>query len=81
MIAIIGILVGLLLPAIQAAREASRRTQCKSNAKNIALALLNYHDTRKSFPPGVVQVNPAPPATTDTPLGQLELERLDSSVC
>ena len=60
-IAIIGILVGLLLPAIQAAREASRRTQCKSNAKNIALAILNYHDTRKSFPPGVVQVNPAPP--------------------
>ena len=68
-IAIIGILVALLLPAIQAAREASRRTQCKSNAKNVALALQNYHDTNKALPPGVAQVNPAPPATTDTALG------------
>jgi prepilin-type N-terminal cleavage/methylation domain-containing protein/prepilin-type processing-associated H-X9-DG protein len=61
-IAVIGILVGLLLPAIQAARESARRTQCKNNAKNIVLALLNYHDTNKSFPPGVVQVYPTPPA-------------------
>src|SRR5436853_5111533 len=61
-IAIIGILVALLLPAIQSAREAARRTQCKSSAKNIGLALQNYHDTRKSFPPGVVQVYPTPPA-------------------
>jgi prepilin-type N-terminal cleavage/methylation domain-containing protein/prepilin-type processing-associated H-X9-DG protein len=68
-IAIIGILVALLLPAVQAAREAARRTQCKSNIKNIALALLNYHDTRKSFPPGVVQANPAPPSVADTELG------------
>jgi len=68
-IAIIGILVGLLLPAIQAAREAARRTQCKSNAKNLALALLNHHDTHKAFPPGVVQVNPPPPDTTDSRLG------------
>ncbi len=51
-IAIIGILVALLLPAIQAAREAARRAQCQNNQKNIALALLNYHDTRRSFPPG-----------------------------
>jgi prepilin-type N-terminal cleavage/methylation domain-containing protein/prepilin-type processing-associated H-X9-DG protein len=68
-IAIIGILVALLLPAIQAAREASRRTQCKSNAKNIAVALQNYHDTYKAFPPGVIQLNPPPPDTTDVPLG------------
>jgi len=68
-IAIIGILVALLLPAIQAAREAARRTQCKSNAKNITLALQNYHDTNKSFPRGVIQVNPPPPATTDVDLG------------
>jgi len=61
-IAIIGILVALLLPAIQAAREAARRTQCKSDIKKIGLALQNYHDTRKSFPPGVVQVYPTPPA-------------------
>jgi prepilin-type N-terminal cleavage/methylation domain-containing protein/prepilin-type processing-associated H-X9-DG protein len=68
-IAIIGILVALLLPAIQAAREAARRTQCKDNIKNISLALQNYHDTRKTFPPGVIQANPAPPSVDDSKLG------------
>ena len=68
-IAIIGILVALLLPAIQAAHEAARRTQCKSNLKNLTLGLQNYHDTNKVFPPGVVQANPAPPGTADSRLG------------
>jgi len=49
-IAIIGILVALLLPAIQAAREAARRTQCSNNIKNLALAALTYHDAAKHFP-------------------------------
>ncbi len=49
-IAIIGILVALLLPAIQAAREAARRNSCLNNIKNIALALQNFADRRKSFP-------------------------------
>lgn len=49
-IAIIGILVALLLPAIQAARESARRAQCLSNLHNLALAALNYHDQKKHFP-------------------------------
>ena len=52
-IAIIGVLVALLLPAVQAAREAARRSQCTTNMKNVALAVLNFHDAKQHFPPPV----------------------------
>src|SRR5256885_9408003 len=63
-IAIIGILVALLLPAIQAAREAARRTDCMNRIKQISLACLNYESAKKHFPSATIVVPEGTPPKT-----------------
>lgn len=64
-ISIIGILVALLLPAVQQAREAARKTQCRNNLRQVGLATLNFYDSERAFPPARLEPakNPEPSET------------------
>jgi len=69
-IAIIGILIAILLPAIQYAREAARKVQCKSNLRQIGIAFHNHHDVRDRLPPGGVGYRPVFPVPNQSNLSQ-----------
>ena len=85
-IAIIGILVALLLPAVQAARESARRTSCKNNLRQVGLAILNYEAANRKFPPGKKWSARKPDPTafdyawSSIVLGYLEAETLSQQI-
>lgn len=78
-IAIIGVLISLLLPAVQQGRAAARRSQCQGHLKQLALGLHNYHDAHRTLPPGAIVYGPAFPTTTGWGWGAMNLPYIEQS--
>jgi prepilin-type N-terminal cleavage/methylation domain-containing protein/prepilin-type processing-associated H-X9-DG protein len=79
-IAIIGVLVGLLLPAVQSSRSAARRMACQNNARQLGVALHNYHDLHLTFPPGSFVMGPSFPIQTGWGWGAMILPFIEQNV-
>ena len=82
-IAIIGILIGMLLPAVQAVREAARRVECQNNERQAALSLLNYESAHMTFPAGSITPVGRPPENNvlDTRFGFRRCPLLNRGIC
>lgn len=78
-IAIIGLLVGLLLPAVQAVRETARRMQCQNNLHQIGIAMHNYHAAFRKLPPGGIEVRPETPGGKQIAWSAMVLPFLEQS--
>ncbi|HEV3256411.1 MAG TPA: DUF1559 domain-containing protein [Gemmataceae bacterium] len=78
-ISIIGVLMGLLLPAVEKVRQAADRIKCANNLKQMGLACHNYHDSHRSFPPGYVATAPYPDTTPGWGWGAFLLPFLEQS--
>lgn len=78
-LAIIGLLVSIALPAVQQARESARRTQCRSQLRQLSLALHNYHDARQVLPAGAYLRGPSFPVETGWGWGAMVLPHLDQA--
>lgn len=81
-IAIIGILIALLLPAVQAAREAARRSQCNNSHKQVGIAMHNYNAAKRRFPPGIVYSHSSnwPAGGSGSPCGPIREVTTDNRV-
>lgn len=77
--AILAVLVGLLVPAVQQARETARRVQCQQNLRQLGLALHNYHDVHQILPPGALVIGPAFRTLSGWGWGAMILPQVDQS--